>query len=59
MGQKLLSCQLCSFKEEIEYDEEAKAVLEGRASTRSDVKHFYNEIEALENFEADEIKSSD
>jgi nondiscriminating glutamyl-tRNA synthetase len=56
-GAEIVELSEMFFKTDLEYDEEAKAVLE-EEQVPEVLQAFLNEIEALENYEAAEIKSS-
>ncbi|MBN8194301.1 glutamate--tRNA ligase [Bacillus sp. NTK074B] len=56
-GAEIVELSDMFFKTDLEYDEEAKAVLE-EEQVPEVLQAFLNEIEALENYEAAEIKSS-
>ncbi|WP_044340506.1 glutamate--tRNA ligase [Rossellomorea aquimaris] len=56
-GAEIVELSEMFFKTDLEYDEDAKAVLE-EEQVPEVLQAFLNEIEALENYEAAEIKSS-
>ncbi len=56
-GAEIVELSDMFFKTDLEYDEEAKAVLD-EGQVPEVLQAFLNEIEALENYEAAEIKSS-
>ncbi|MDX8345899.1 glutamate--tRNA ligase [Rossellomorea sp. YZS02] len=56
-GAEIVELSDMFFKTDLEYDEEAKAVLD-EEQVPEVLQAFLNEIEALENYEAAEIKSS-
>ena len=56
-GAEIVELSEMFFKEDLEYDEDAKAVLE-EEQVPEVLQAFLNEIEALETYEAAEIKSS-
>ncbi|KAA0560392.1 glutamate--tRNA ligase [Rossellomorea aquimaris] len=56
-GAEIVELSEMFFKVDLEYDEDAKAVLE-EEQVPEVLQAFLNEIEALENYEAAEIKSS-